>query len=96
MLARVSAGPVAAAIAAAALLAALVAAPAVAATSYIRASYVAPAGTTTYSGSGLFLGTVPLASGVPEATTWSMMLIGFGAVGSAIRRRRGVAPSFSL
>jgi hypothetical protein len=25
---------------------------------------------------------------VPEASTWAMMLIGFGAVGSAIRRRR--------
>jgi hypothetical protein len=29
-----------------------------------------------------------LRSAVPEPATWAMMVIGFGAVGSAIRRRR--------
>lgn len=30
-------------------------------------------------------------SGVPEAATWGMMLIGFGAVGAALRRRTSVS-----
>ena len=29
----------------------------------------------------------PLASGVPEPSTWAMMLIGFGAIGFAVRRQ---------
>ncbi|MBB5686145.1 PEPxxWA-CTERM sorting domain-containing protein [Sphingobium boeckii] len=33
-------------------------------------------------------------SAVPEPATWGMMLIGFGAVGSAMRRRRVMKPSF--
>jgi len=33
--------------------------------------------------------------GVPEPTTWAMMLAGFGAVGFAMRRRRNVAVSFA-
>jgi hypothetical protein len=28
---------------------------------------------------------------VPEPATWAMMIIGFGAVGSAMRARRGKA-----
>lgn len=31
---------------------------------------------------------VPQPSGVPEPTTWAMMLLGFGAVGYSIRRKR--------
>ncbi len=31
---------------------------------------------------------VPGNNGVPEPATWAMMLIGFGAVGSAMRRSR--------
>lgn len=34
---------------------------------------------------------VPLAGGVPEPTTWSLMLSGFGLAGAALRRRRHVA-----
>ncbi len=30
-------------------------------------------------------------AGVPEPATWAMMIIGFGAAGSMVRRRRGVA-----
>ena len=33
------------------------------------------------------LGIVPV-RGVPEQSTWAMMLIGFGAIGVALRRRR--------
>ena len=33
------------------------------------------------------LGIVPV-RGVPEPSTWAMMLIGFGAIGVALRRRR--------
>jgi hypothetical protein len=39
------------------------------------------------STSGSYAGTVNVAA-VPEATTWAMMLLGFGAMGFAIRRRR--------
>jgi PEP-CTERM motif len=35
----------------------------------------------------------PPPGGVPEPATWAMMIIGFGAAGSMIRRRRGVALS---
>lgn len=31
---------------------------------------------------------IPMIPGVPEPTTWAMMLLGFGIMGSAIRRRR--------
>lgn len=38
---------------------------------------------------GSFTGNVTIsAAAVPEATTWAMMLLGFGAMGIAIRRRR--------
>jgi hypothetical protein len=32
----------------------------------------------------------PLATSVPEPTTWGMMLIGFGGIGVAMRRRRNM------
>jgi PEP-CTERM motif len=38
-----------------------------------------------------YSGNLTFASEVPEATSWSMLLIGFGAVGIAYRRRRTVA-----
>jgi hypothetical protein len=34
-----------------------------------------------------------IARGVPEPATWAMMIIGFGAVGTAVRRRRSVRPA---
>lgn len=37
--------------------------------------------------------TSPVASGVPEPATWALMLVGFGAVGFAMRRRRELAYS---
>jgi len=44
----------------------------------------------TNSGDGTFSGTLNFAtvSAVPEAGTWAMMLIGFGAVGFSMRRRK--------
>ena len=53
------------------------------------ASCVASAGIG--SGTGMFLekqNSITLASAVPEPSTWGMMLLGFGAVGASIRRRR--------
>jgi hypothetical protein len=32
---------------------------------------------------------------VPEPATWAMMLVGFGAVGGAMRRRRGKTVAFA-
>jgi hypothetical protein len=32
---------------------------------------------------------------VPETATWAMMLVGFGAVGSMVRRRRGTSVTFA-
>ena len=37
---------------------------------------------------------VAFSNAVPEPATWGMMLVGFGAVGSAMRRRRVMKPSF--
>ncbi len=37
-------------------------------------------------------GTVTINSAVPEPGTWAMMLMGFGAAGYAMRRRRGMTP----
>ena len=37
-------------------------------------------------------GEAPAPGGVPEPATWALMLIGLGAVGAAVRRRRGAAP----
>jgi hypothetical protein len=39
------------------------------------------------NGSGSFGGAVAFSAG-PEPATWGMMLLGFGAVGFAMRRRR--------
>lgn len=56
-------------------------------------SYTGPAGTTTYSASGLFPGTLPLSnapsSSVPEPGTLILMSLGLAAIGF-IRRRRSV------
>jgi hypothetical protein len=45
---------------------------------------------TTGSSSGLATITfsAPMESAVPEPTTWGMMLIGFGAIGYSMRRKR--------
>ena len=37
---------------------------------------------------GSYSGTINVQAAVPEAKTWGMMLLGFGAMGLAIRRRR--------
>ena len=37
------------------------------------------------------VGNSPPQGGVPETSTWALMIIGFGAVGGAMRRRRAVA-----
>ena len=40
---------------------------------------------------GLALNDVPIPGGVPEPATWAMMIMGFGAIGASMRRRRQVA-----
>ncbi|MFD1789864.1 FxDxF family PEP-CTERM protein [Sphingomonas floccifaciens] len=47
----------------------------------------------TSGGDAAFAGTLSFAStsAVPEPATWAMMLIGFGAVGATMRRRKQVA-----
>lgn len=37
---------------------------------------------------GSYSGTINVQLAVPEARTWTMMLLGFGAIGIAVRRRR--------
>lgn len=36
-------------------------------------------------------GSLTISGGVPEPATWAVMLLGFGAVGASMRRRRGIA-----
>jgi hypothetical protein len=40
------------------------------------------------SGSNSFLINPSVTAGVPEPTTWAMMMLGFGLIGAAVRRRR--------
>jgi hypothetical protein len=35
-------------------------------------------------------GSLTISAGVPEPATWAVMLLGFGAVGASMRRRRGI------
>ena len=37
---------------------------------------------------GLDAVSLDIVQGVPEPTTWAMMLLGFGGIGMAVRRRR--------
>ena len=53
--------------------------------------FVLPDDVTFTSASGTAFTAIPA---VPEPTTWAMMIAGFGAVGSAMRRRRNVTLSF--
>jgi hypothetical protein len=41
--------------------------------------------------SGTLTGNVTISSAVPEAASWAMMMVGFGAMGIMIRRRRRTA-----
>lgn len=45
------------------------------------------------SGRGDF-GSAGFAGAVPEPASWAMLIIGFGAVGSSLRRRRAYAPRY--
>jgi hypothetical protein len=51
-----------------------------------------PDGLTYSSASGVFL-TGLSAGGVPEPATWAMMILGFGVIGGAMRRRREGGPA---
>ena len=42
----------------------------------------------TTGGNGAYSGVLSFSPGVPEPGTWAMMLLGFGAVGFSLRRRR--------
>lgn len=54
-------------------------------------SFDLPTGVSFTSASGSFLTAQETAGAVPEPGTWAMMLVGFGAVGVAIRRKRSPA-----
>jgi hypothetical protein len=45
---------------------------------------------------GFKLSSITVNSAVPEPATWGMMLIGFGAVGAAMRRRKANAPRLNF
>ena len=51
-------------------------------------SIIAPAGVTFTSQSGVFL-----SGAVPEPSSWTMLIAGFGVVGAMVRRRRRMAAS---
>ena len=55
-------------------------------------NFILPDNVTYTSASGVFLSqAAPIQTGaVPEPATWAMMIIGFGAAGSMIRRRKAV------
>lgn len=48
----------------------------------------------TSAGNGSYAGTLAFA-GVPEPATWGMLILGFGAIGGAMRRRRNVTTKLS-
>lgn len=45
-----------------------------------------------FDASGVPVDTVTVNIGVPEPATWAMMLLGFGAIGFAVRRRKSQIP----
>lgn len=49
-----------------------------------------------YNGFDNFTTAAGLAGGVPEPATWAMMIVGFGLVGGAVRRRNRVVTRVSL
>jgi hypothetical protein len=52
------------------------------------------AGTT--GGDAAYSGTLTFAAAVPEPSTWAMMLLGFGAIGFSMRRKRAQKPILQL
>jgi hypothetical protein len=60
-------------------------------------SFTAPTqapGSSLSLGSGTYRGITSFAAPVPEPAAWALMLIGFGAVGCSMRRRRRVSARF--
>ncbi len=51
-------------------------------------NWVLPDGVEAHSESGVFLTQLAADAGVPEPSTWAMMILGFGLAGAAVRRRR--------
>jgi hypothetical protein len=54
-----------------------------------------PNGVSFTSQSGVFLTGLTGPGGVPEPATWAMMIMGFGLVGSAMRRRSGIKVTYA-
>jgi hypothetical protein len=57
---------------------------------YDIVSIVAAGGT---SGGNVLLKSATLSAAVPESAAWALMLVGFGGLGAALRRRRALAPA---
>lgn len=63
---------------------------------YSRGVFILPAGVNVLSGTQLGVinfgdGDFIIKSGIPEPATWSLMLVGFGGLGAALRSRRKTA-----
>lgn len=54
--------------------------------------YTSPSDTITFNIGSFAAPAATLAAAVPESGTWAMMLVGFGAIGAVMRRRRTARP----
>lgn len=73
--------------------------------SYSKIAVAVGPGTYTFSITGPGQGGIPAGLGVrldsvrgavPEPATWAMMLLGFGAIGASMRRRRTIQTTFQM
>ncbi len=47
-------------------------------------------------GAGAFTGSLTFAAAIPEPATWGLMILGFGAVGAAMRRKKTVSAKLNF